>query len=116
MAKYLITTTQGEFVLPPPSFTRTGQQIHQNFQYSNFAIYLPSQPSLGHKLGFHIYFHHGILGLHPFLQFGYFELHITSFNICMLQAVHRPTLGLLFTYLFLFYRKENRDLDLNNIY
>ena len=70
--------------MPPPSFTRTRQQIHLNFVIKIFAIYLPSQPSLGHQLGFHIFFHHGFLWATPFfLQFGCFGLDL--FCICILQ-------------------------------
>ena len=45
-----------------------------------FTINLPSQPFLGHHLGFHIFFHHSLSqGCIRFLQLGYFGLHFTSF-------------------------------------
>ena len=55
VVKILITTIQVNFV-PRPSGTKFTLIVVIKF----FTINLPSQPFLGHHLGFHIFFHHSL--------------------------------------------------------
>ena len=60
MVKILITTIQVNFV-PRPSGTKFTRIV----VIKSFTINLPSQPFLGHHLGFRIFFHHGLFGAAP---------------------------------------------------
>ena len=74
----------GKFVLPSPHFTMIWHQIHL---IKIYAINLPSQPFLGCHLGFHIFFHNGLLG-GRILYFiaGLFLDQISFLFYCMLQS------------------------------
>ena len=73
MKKKINNNNSGEFVVPPPSFTRTRKQVHQNCRYYNFCHFpILSQPFLGCQLGFHI-----DRGCTLFSQLGCFGLDIT---------------------------------------
>jgi len=73
-----------------------------------FAIELLSQPFLGRHLWFHIFFHPGILGPHPFFTACCFCIDITSFCNCIFiihQSWPMASFGI-FIYLFLYYRSD----------
>jgi len=74
MAKFLITTIQVNLVPNPSETWRRQHKFTWIVVIKNFAISLPSQPFLGHHLGFHIFFHYGLFGAAPFLQLGCFGL------------------------------------------
>ena len=64
------------------------------------AINIPTQPFLGHYLGFLIFFTLAFRGLHSFLQLGCFGLDITSFCIASHKASHKQALVLPFNFFF----------------
>jgi len=107
MAKILITTIQVNLCIFQVSLG-----LDTKFTWiviiKSFSIELLSQPFLGHHLWFHIFFHPGILGPHPFFTACYFCIDITSFLNCIFiidQAGHKPVL-VFFIYLFLYYRSN----------
>ena len=98
MVKILITTIQMNLV--PLGL---GTKFTCIVVIKIFTINLPSQPFLGHHLGFHIFFHHSLFeGRNLFLQLGCFGLDFTSFCICIPQS--QPLL----TYHFLYQRKKKK--------
>ena len=77
-----------------------------------FAIELLSQPFLGSHLWFHIFFHSGILGPHPFFTACCFCIDITSFCNCIF--IIQPAL-VLFICLFLYYRSDELRCCIQNL-
>jgi len=57
-----------------------------------FVVSLPSQSFLGCHLGFHIFFHNGLLGRSTFLQLGCFhaynKVRIFAVNKCLLLSMN----------------------------
>jgi len=85
MAKYLIKTIQVNLCCLLHVSLKFGTKFTWIVVIKNFAIsLLPSQPFLGHHLGFHILFTIAFLELHPFLHQGCFGLDFTSFCNCIL--------------------------------
>ena len=59
-----------------------------------FTINLPSQPFLGHHLGFHIFFHHSLFEGHTFfLQLGCFGLDVITHTIANRHTNRRQIRG-----------------------
>ena len=87
IAKILITTIQVNLV---PNHSETWRRQYE-FAWiviiKIFAINLLSQPFLGHRFGFHIFFHNGLLGGHTLFTAGV-GLDFTSFCNCILQCRH----------------------------
>ena len=95
MIKILITTIQVPLGL--------GTKFTRVVVVKIFTINLPSQPFLGHHLGFHIFFHPGLFWAALFfLQLGCFALDITSFCIASHKAGHKLALVLPFNLFFFF--------------
>ena len=74
MAIFLITTIQVNLVLIPSEAWRRQHKFAWIVVIKNFAIILPSQPLLGHHLGFHNFFHAVFLlhGSHLFYSLAVF--------------------------------------------
>jgi len=72
IAKILTTTIQANLCYLLHISLRFGtKSLELSLLKKIFAINLPSQPFLGHHLGFHIFFHNGLLeGCTLFLQLG----------------------------------------------
>jgi len=64
IAKFLITTIQVNLCCLHHISLGFGIKFTWTVVIKNFAISLPSQPFLGIHLGFHIFFHYGLLGPH----------------------------------------------------
>ena len=80
-----------------------------------FTINLPSQPFLGHHLGFHIFFHHSLFEGHTlFLQLGCFGLDFTSFCICIPQSWPMASFEAFLTYLFSLPQEEEKMKQMLN--
>jgi len=81
MENFLITTIQVNLCCLLHISLWFGTKFTWIVVIKNFAI---SLPFLGHHLGFHIFFHIGLLGVMHFLQLGCFGLDFTSFCNCIL--------------------------------
>ena len=83
MAKILITTIQVNLCVLLQVSLGLGTKFTWIVVIKIFAIELLSQPFLGRHLWFHVFFHPGILGPHPFFTACCFCIDITSFCNCI---------------------------------
>ena len=83
MAKFLITTIQVNLCVLLQVSLGLSTKFNWIVVIKIFAIELLSQPFLGCHLWFHVFFHPGILGPHPFFTACCFYIDITSFCNCI---------------------------------